>query len=175
MQTFTLEELTKKPKVLSLEDLLKPRKPFTLEELQAKEEELLAKAQEKVKYKPPIDLEAVKPSKWTSEFWSMLGESFREQAGEEIFTKEFWTETSKNLIKQAAEMVATETISPVGKQRALVERGIQAYKALAGKEPPPGATQEMLGYAKSGLDFVTFIPKTIFNSFSANSSSSFFI
>jgi len=160
MQTISLEELLQKPKALSLEDLLKPRRPFTLGELKDKEKELLAEAQEKVKYQvEPSD----KPSKWTSEFWSSLGETFRETPGGQLVTKEFWSEAGKNLVSDMAEMLQTERITPIGKQRALVEKGIQAYRALTGKEKPPTVGEEVGTQFRSGAEFVLFIPKTLFN------------
>ena len=172
------EDETKPKKVFSYEDLFEPKKPrkvFSVEELFETQTELLAKAQKVVKWREELDT----PSKWTSEFWSSLGESIKEQAerhpitpeawkkADQIFTKEFYTESGKKLVKDAVEMAVEEV---KGRPR---RWGMRYFRALApqitpyaGLVPPTEerpVVEAGKEVAKSAVDYVTFLPKTAFN------------
>lgn len=164
----TLEELlgqteTQK-ETFSLEELLRQQRPtFSLEELHGKQTEILAKAQEKVKWIKEMD----SPSEWKEEVWSTAGETMKETPGAEFFSKEFWTETGKNLVKQSVEAIKEETIGR-GKRWLTTMPKLMTFqlpglgKIAPGMEaPPPGKMGVEAG--RGALDFVLFIPKTAFN------------
>ena len=153
-----IEERKKKEEVSPFQRYIASR-----QELKETEKGLLAEAQEKVKWREEMDT----PSKWTSEFWSSLGETIKETDAAQLFSKEFYTETGKNLVKQATEMVMEEV-------KGRPQRwGMRYFRALApqitpyaGLVPPTEerpVVEAGKEVAKSAVDYVTFLPKTAFN------------
>lgn len=105
--------------------------------------------------------QAPEPTRWQDEFWPSLLEVYRNTPAGRFFTKEFWSKTGRNLLTQTAEMVASETVTPIGKQRALIEKGLMAYKAFRGEEMLPTVPEEAGSYLKAGMGVLLFIPKTL--------------
>ncbi len=147
----------------------------TQQELRETEKSLLAKAQEKVRYKfTPGDIEARKqadsPTKWSDETWSAVGETMKELPAAQLFTKEFWSETGKKFISDAYDLIKEET---GGRQMRWIKRTGQVlgkYTYLGAVFPPlrdMGDTAPVkeagTEIGKTAVEFVLFIPKTAFN------------
>ena len=141
------------------------------EGIQEKQAELLAKAQEKVKYKFKSHIDN-QPSKWTSEFWASLGEHMMETPGGQMLTKEYWTETGKNFLRQALEM---QMEYPYGFQKRWTDRTMQLFGAHPKKDlafsewletggedvPPIKAGFEEI--TRTAVDFALFMPRMALN------------
>jgi len=182
---FLQGQQEKSPFLTWLEKEKKKESPFlryiaSQKELQETQRELLAKAQEKVKYKfTPEEIkerrEADSPAKWSDETWNMVGETIRELPAAQLFSKEFWAESGKTLITQAAEMMLPDfqlqqarQLMRYSKLKGAIEKDkpVEEILSILGQgqaEITPSVKESLLYTPKTAAEFVLFIPKTVFS------------